>query len=82
MFLSSTLENDMKDAKLMETVSLIVLILVIIISPIIIFLVKSATSTIQVKSLEDFCTKEIIALRICFSEFREYVGRKNTTIKG
>lgn len=45
---SSTLELDMSEAKLMETTSLVLLLLVILLSPIIIFLVKSATSTIQV----------------------------------
>lgn len=38
----------MKDAKLMETMSLVLLLLVGLLSPIIILLVKSATSTIQV----------------------------------
>lgn len=47
---SATLEFDMKEAKVMETTSLVLLLLVILLSPIIIFLIKSATSTIQVSN--------------------------------
>lgn len=40
----------MKDAKFAETTSLVLLLTVILLSPVIIFLVKSATSTIQVSN--------------------------------
>ena len=40
----------MKDAKFMEITSLVLLLLVIFLSPVIILLVKNATSTIQVSN--------------------------------
>ena len=67
---SSTLEMNMKNAKLMETMSLILLLLVGLLSPIIILLVKNATSTIQVCChYEDL---KIIAFLLI--EFRKYFG--------
>jgi multisubunit Na+/H+ antiporter MnhG subunit len=39
----------MATAKFMETTSLILLLLVVLLAPVIIYLVKSATSTIQVQ---------------------------------
>lgn len=60
---SATLELDMKDAKFAETTSLVLLLTVILLSPVIIFLVKSATSTIQVSS--DF---ETAYRKLCYGE--------------
>lgn len=54
---STTLEENMKNAKLMETMSLVLLLLVGLLSPIIIFLVKNATSTIQVKTKKSLDAK-------------------------
>lgn len=64
---------NMKDAKLMETMSLILLLLVGLLSPIIILLVKNATSTIQVRypPLRGFKYWCIFYFNL---EFREYFG--------
>lgn len=48
---SLTLELDMRDARFMEVTSLVLLLLVILLSPVIILLVKNATSTIQVATV-------------------------------
>lgn len=40
----------MAQAKVMETTSLVLLLLVVFLSPVIIYLVKNATSTIQVNN--------------------------------
>lgn len=56
---SDTLELDMMQAKFMETTSLVLLLLVILLSPVIIFLVKNATSTIQVSNIEYFLSSNL-----------------------
>lgn len=48
---SVTLDFDMHEAETLEITSLVLLLLVVVLSPVIIFLVKNATSTIQVSFL-------------------------------
>lgn len=52
------LTEDMKGAKMMETLSLVLLLLVVFLSPIIILLVRSTTNTIQVSWLNHLLKKK------------------------
>ena len=50
MFKRQVVEEDLEYAETLQTVSIFVLVLVLVISPILIFLVRNATETIQVLS--------------------------------
>jgi len=68
----------MKDAKIMETTSLVLLLSVVFLAPLIIFLVKSATSTIQVSHITHRHRHQSLNCNL-FSELCKHFGGTNST---